>query len=99
MTLAHRLAVPVIIAISAFAQAKDEEPFFPVMAWNHAPADAKVLAEMHDCGLTVAGLVNPQHLDLVHAAGMKAIVNDPRVGGYDWANVDAAKARANVKSL
>jgi len=54
---------------------------------------------MHECGLTVAGFVNPKHLDLVHAAGMKAIVTDPRVGGYDWTNVDAAKARENVKTL
>ena len=99
MTLAHRLALLLLLGFAAFAQAKDQEAFFPIMAWNHAPADPKVLAEMHDCGLTVAGFVNPKHLDLVHAAGMKAIVNDPRVGNYDWANVDAAKARANVKSL
>ena len=54
---------------------------------------------MHDCGLTVAGFVSPKDLDLVYAAGLKAIVNDPRVGGYDWNNVDAETARKNVKSL
>jgi hypothetical protein len=99
MTLAHRLGLLLLVVITPFAQAKDADAFFPIMAWNHAPGDAKVLAEMHDCGITVAGFVNPKHLDLVQAAGMKAIVNDPRAGGYDWANVDAAKARANVKSL
>jgi len=30
---------------------------------------------------------------------MKAIVNDPRVGNYDWEHVDAAAARQKVQSL
>ena len=77
----------------------DEASFFPIMAWNHAPADEAVLKKMRDCGLTVAGFVTKDNLDRVHAAGMKAIVNDPRVGNYDWANVDAATARKNVTSL
>jgi len=76
-----------------------DEGFFPIMAWNHAPADPAVLAKMRECGLTVAGFVSPKNLDLVQAAGMKAIVSDPRVGDYDWTNVDAAKARKNVESL
>src|SRR5438876_76290 len=84
---------------SAQAAAADEQSFFPIMAWNHAPADPAVLARMHECGLTVAGFVAPKDLDLVAAAGMKAIVNDPRVGNYDWEHVDAAAARQKVQSL
>jgi hypothetical protein len=104
MTAALRLALvcsvaALVLGLSLPVRAKDEESFFPIMAWNHAPADPAVLKKMHECGITVAGFVNPKHLDLVHAAGMKAIVTDPRVGGYDWQKVDAAAARKNVQSL
>ena len=85
------------------AAPKPDEPFFPIMAWNWYPAsdDPAVLQQMRDCGLTVVGFVsNLKHLDKVHAAGMKAIVQDPRTQNYDWAGkIDAAKARENVASL
>lgn len=73
--------------------------FFPLMAWNWAPSDAATLRKMRECGLTVAGFVSPKALDLCHAAGLQAIVSDPRVSGYDWLNVDPAAARKNVTSL
>lgn len=73
--------------------------FFPLMAWNHAPSDDATFRKMRECGLTVAGFVSPKDLDLCHAAGLKAIVSDPRVAGYDWMNVDDATARRNVSSL
>jgi len=79
--------------------AKTDDGFFPIMAWNHAPSDPTVLAKMRECGLTVAGFVYTKDLDLVHAAGMKGIVYDPRSASYDWTNVDAATARKNVESL
>ncbi|MEO7297211.1 MAG: hypothetical protein ABI042_01395 [Verrucomicrobiota bacterium] len=73
--------------------------FFPVMAWNHAPNDPAVLKKMRECGLTVAGFANPSTLDACQAAGLKAVVNDPRCGDYDWPNVDDNKARTNIASL
>jgi hypothetical protein len=73
--------------------------FFPIMAWNWAPKDPAVLRKMHECGLTVAGFVNPDGLEACKAAGLKAIVSDPRTSGYDWAKVDESKARKNVASL
>jgi hypothetical protein len=73
--------------------------FFPIMAWNSAPKDPAVLRKMHECGLTIAGFVAPDTLNACRAAGLKAIVSDARVSGYDWANVDASKARKNVASL
>ncbi|HVM50536.1 MAG TPA: hypothetical protein VMU04_21095 [Candidatus Acidoferrum sp.] len=73
--------------------------FFPIMAWNGAPKDLAVLRKMHDCGLTVAGFAAPDALDACQKAGLKAIVSDVRVSDYDWAKVDAAKARKNVASL
>ncbi len=88
-----------LVALGSVAFAGDDAAFFPVMAWNSVPGDPAVLKKMHDCGLTVAGFVAPKDLDAVQAAGMKAIVSDPRVGGYDWTNVDAAVARKNVESL
>lgn len=97
MNLAHRLVVFVMLMLASGACADDS--FFPIMAWNHAPSDPAVLKKMRECGLTVVGFASPAQLDLVHAAGMKAIVSDARVGGYDWTNVDADLARKNVKSL
>jgi len=81
------------------AQAPADTNFFPIMAWNSAPNDPAVLQKMRDCGLTVAGFVSPSALDACHAAGLKAIVSDARTSGYDWANVDEAKARQSVASL
>jgi hypothetical protein len=73
--------------------------FFPIMAWNWAPKDPAVLNQMHEAGLTLAGFVAPGTLDACQAAGLRAIVSDARTSGYDWAAVDAAKARANIGSL
>ncbi|MGB7159555.1 MAG: hypothetical protein WBD40_15925 [Tepidisphaeraceae bacterium] len=102
----HHLAACLIALLSlvpshGFASSPKSaaDPFFPIMAWNHAPADPAVLKRMAECGLTVAGFAYAKDLDAIHAAGMRAIVSDPRVGGYDWQNVDAAKARENVASL
>ena len=69
------------------------------MAWNSVPNDLAVLGKMHDAGLTVAGFAAPGTLDACEAAGLKAIVSDPRCDGYDWQNVDDAKARTNVANL
>jgi hypothetical protein len=75
------------------------EPFFPIMAWNSVGNDPAVLKKMKDCGLTVAGFVAPKTLDACQAAGLKAIVSDKRVSGYDWTAVKAEVARSNVTSL
>src|SRR6188474_1938155 len=79
----------------------DDAPtsFFPLMAWNSPPNDPAALRKMHECGLTVAGFVPPAALDNCQAAGLKAIVSDPRVGGYDWQHVDAKAARKAVEQL
>src|SRR5512137_155747 len=81
------------------AQAPTDTNFFPIMAWNWAPKDPAVLQKMKEAGLTVAGFVAPDTLDACQAAGLKAIVSDARVSGYDWGNVDEAKARQSVASL
>ena len=75
------------------------EDFFPVMAWNWAPNDPAVLKKMRECGLTVAGFVSTNTLDACQAAGLKAILSDPRSSGYNWANVDEKVARTNLTSL
>lgn len=81
------------------ARAAQDTNFFPVMAWNWVPADEGALKRMRDAGLTVAGFVAPAGLDACHAAGLKAIVSDPRTSNYDWSKIDEAQARENVKSL
>ena len=81
------------------APAPADTNFFPIMAWNGAPKDPAALQKMRECGLTIAGFAAPGTLDACRAAGLKAIVSDARTSGYDWANVDEAKARKNVASL
>jgi hypothetical protein len=90
---------PLAAVRAADEKPKEKETFFPIMAWNHAPADPAELTKMRECGLTVAGFATVKQLDAIHAAGMKAIVSDARVGGYDWKDVDAADARKKVSSL
>src|SRR2546425_9674231 len=81
------------------ASASPDTNFFPIMAGNWAPNAPAVLDEMRQCGLTVAGFAAPSALDACRAAGLKAIVSDPRTADYDWAAVNEAKARTNVASL
>ena len=60
------------------------ESFFPIMPWDNAPNDSAVLRELRECGFTLAGFVAPKTLDACRAAGLKAIVNDPRATSLDW---------------
>jgi hypothetical protein len=96
------LSLAILFAASSLAAqppAAAPDDVFPLMAWDGPPNDLAVLKEMRACGLNIAGFVSPAGLDNCHAAGLKAIVSDPRVNGYDWAHVDAAAAREKVKSL
>jgi hypothetical protein len=81
------------------ALAADTNSIFPIMPWNSIPNDPAVFKKIRECGFTVAGFVAPAALTNCEAAGLKAIVSDPRVGGYDWRNVNADVARSNVTSL
>src|SRR5579863_3733022 len=73
--------------------------FFPIMIYNGITGDPAALKKMRECGITIAGFATPAMLDACQAAGLKAIVSDARVGGYDWTKVDEAVARKNVASL
>lgn len=88
-----------VLLMSAPGLAAAEEPTFPLMAWGHTPGDPAVLKKMRECGLTIAGFVDPSALDACRDAGLKAIVADPRTTDYDWLHVDPAVARANVAAL
>lgn len=90
--------IPFLLAAAISIHAEDTN-FFPVMPWNSAPADLAVLKKIRECGFNIAGFVAPGTLRLCHKAGLKAIVSDKRTSGYDWTNVDADLARANVASL
>ncbi len=88
-----------LLASASLCGAADTN-FFPIMAWNWAPNDPAVLNKMKEAGLTVAGFVAPSTLDACHAAGLKAIVSDPRTSNYDWAGkVDPIAASNNVFKL
>lgn len=76
------------------------ENLFPLMAWNWLPAvESRIFERMRDCGLNIAGMVNPAQLEICRAASMRAIVADPRTFDYDWHKIDAAKAARNVRDL
>src|SRR6476646_9853658 len=77
-----------LLAVDGSAAAEADTNFFPIMAWNSVPKDLAVLKKMKEAGLTIAGFAAPGTLDVWRAAGLKAIVSDPRVSGYDWTKVD-----------
>src|SRR5688572_28848248 len=99
MTIRFALILAAVTLPALPAAAAEPAPFFPIMAWDGVPNDPAVLKKMHECGLTVAGFVPAAALDACQAAGLKAIVSDPRVGGYDWQKVDAKEARKRVIEL
>lgn len=99
MTLLRYLGIACIGVLAANAEGATNEAFFPIMPWNSPPNDPAVLKKIHECGFTVAGFVPPAALDACASAGLKAIVSDSRVSGYDWAAVDETKARNNVSNL
>ncbi len=75
------------------------ENFFPIMPWDNPPNDPKVLRELRECGFTIAGFVPPKTLDACRAAGLKAIVKDPRAMSLDWKQFDEVAAWTNLVSL
>ena len=91
--------LPLLLITPAMTMSLVDQDFFPILAWGGAPGDLKTLQEMAECGITVAGFVTPENLDLVEQAGLKAFVRDKRASGYDFRNVDPATARANAASL
>jgi hypothetical protein len=94
----RNLFLSLLLALTT-ATGADDPAFFPLMAWGAAPADPRALQQMRECGLTIAGFAAPAALDAIHAAGLKAIVNDARVSGYDWTNVDEITARPKIAAL
>src|ERR1051325_205680 len=98
-----RLLFVIVAAIVRFnvvaAESTSETNFFPIMPWNNPPNDPAVLKKIRECGFTLAGFVPPSALDACAAAGLKAIVSDPRASDYDWGVVDDAKARNNISNL
>jgi hypothetical protein len=72
---------------------------FPIMPWDNAPNDLKVLSEMRDCGFTIAGFAAPQTLDACRSAGLRAIVKDQRATSLDWKQFDEVTAWTNLASL
>jgi hypothetical protein len=99
MTWRSIVTVSVALLPIRYGSAAEPSPVFPVMAWNNSPSDLATLKRMRACGLTVAGFVPPSGLENCRAAGLKAIVSDPRISDYDWRNVNPAVARARVTEL
>ena len=96
MAIIRRFACLLWVWLSAWPSVAAEPAFFPVMAWDTPPNDPAVLKRMRECGITIAGFVQPNALDNCHAAGLKAIVSDMRLSDYDWENVDLKAARSRV---
>lgn len=49
---------------------------FAILAWSRVPDDPDVLREIYACGCNLIGVVPPEMLDSVAAAGLQAIVHD-----------------------
>jgi hypothetical protein len=92
-------AVLILCSAAASTSASSTNAIFPLMAWNWAPSDPAALKKMRDCGLTLAGFVPVKDLDLCKAAGLKAIVSDPRAHNYNWTDVNEQVARTNIEAL
>lgn len=99
MTITRRIACFVLVWLSAWQAPAAEPAFFPIMAWDNPPNDPAVLRRIRECGITVAGFVQPAALENCHLAGLKAIVSDARLSDYDWEKVDANAARARVTEV
>jgi hypothetical protein len=93
------LCISIAAALEPINRPTDLAELFPVMAWDAPPNDLAVLTKMHECGFTVAGFMPPTALDNCQSAGLRAIVSDPRVGGYNWTHVDPAIAKPQVAEL
>jgi hypothetical protein len=76
------------VARGAEATTKPERPafdrdVFPIMCWEHLPVAAGFgepkhgLASLAECGFTVAGFVQPEHLAECERLGLRAIVGRP----------------------
>lgn len=80
-------------AVAAGPATKPSADYFPLMAWNGWGNNAATFKKIRECGLTVAGFVTPDGLDACHAAGLKAIVSEPRLTALNWAKLDPAEAK------
>jgi hypothetical protein len=98
MLIRSLIIVAAMFGSLQFAAAEPSD-FFPIMGWDSVPNDPAVLKKMHDCGLTVAGFVSPAALDNCQVAGLKAIISDPRIGGFDWENGDVKAARSAMTEV
>ena len=83
MSLRTRVAAVVVLPLlGAVVSAQPEGAAmltpeqFAVLPWGWTPGDAEVLTGIRECGFNLAGFVNPEHLDLVAEAGLKALVSD-----------------------
>ncbi len=98
-TVRCRFVFLIFVFAPLLSFAANETNFFPIMPWNSIPNDPAVLRKIRECGFTIAGFVPPSALTNCEVAGLKTIVSDARVGGYDWRKVDESVARSNVTSL
>lgn len=67
---------------------------FAILPWGTTPGEPEALQGIYDCGFNLAGFMEPQHLDLVQAAGLKAILHGTAV-----ADVEADELDERVRSL
>lgn len=79
-----RLLVAVGLVCASGMQAIGQEPVarvapedFAILAWSRMPNDVNVLRDVYECGFNLAGMVDPEALDAVAAAGLKTLVSHP----------------------
>ncbi len=73
---------------------------FVILPWARPSDDPEALALMYECGFNLAGLVKPETLDAVAAAGLKGIVRSAGVHVSDAvAELDDAEIEQRVTEL
>ncbi|MDH7568417.1 MAG: hypothetical protein QHJ73_02355 [Armatimonadota bacterium] len=87
------------------AEAPGVRDFIVLMPWDRLRGAEGVLSVddaargMKECGLNVAGFVEPKDLDLCARHGLRALVSDRRVSGYNWRNVNPDEVEKNIQAL
>lgn len=72
---------------------------FPVFPWDELPADRASYRESYDCGFNLAGFAQPENLNLIHSAGMKCFVRDPRIMLHNHLDFTDAEIQSNATAV
>ena len=90
----------VAIADKATEKFYASDDFFPIVAWGiQHSRNPDYYRKMKECGITLAGFIHPNRLDMVYNAGLKAYIYDSATQANQWLKPNEEKMRAGVEAL